>query len=184
MTQKSKKEKLICPVCKGDIYDSNLKKTIGRKVELWGKVSILERSDLKHGRYQWACDDCLTSGKALIATPERQLYLDSPPYLAYFDLRKVCKKCNEEYTFKEEEQIYWYEDLRFWVQSTPKHCNRCRREVRERKNLLNELSALLKERDKLNRKDLQRLSEIYSALNHPDKAKYYENQANKLKGTA
>jgi hypothetical protein len=138
MKQKIKKEKLICPVCKGEIYDSNLKKTIGRKVELWGKVMVLDRSDLQQGGYQWACDDCLTSGAASIANPEAQLYLDSPPYLAYFDVSKVCEKCNEEYIFKKEEQAYWYEYLKFWVQSTPKHCSKCRREVREQKNLNNE----------------------------------------------
>jgi len=181
MKQKIKKEKLTCPGCKGEIYDSNLKKTIGRKVDLWGKVTILERSDLNHGRYQWACDDCLTSGTAIIANPEAQVYLDSPPYLAYVDELKVCDKCKEEYIFRKEEQEYWYEHLKFWVQSRPKHCAKCRREVRENKNLNNELSTLLKERDKLSIKDLQRLSEIYSALNHPDKAKYYENQANKQK---
>jgi hypothetical protein len=90
--------------------------------------------------------------------------------------------CKEEYIFRKEEQQYWYEHLKFWVQSRPKHCAKCRREVREKKDLNNELSTLLKERDKLSIKDLQRLSEIYSALNHPDKAKYYENQANKQKG--
>lgn len=147
MNQRVKKEKLTCPVCRGDIYDSNLKKTLGRKVELWGNVTILDRSDLKHGRYQWACDDCLISGSALIGNPEAQLYLDSPPYLAYFDLRNVCEKCNEEYIFRKEEQKYWYEYLKFWVQSQPKHCSKCRREVREQKKLNNELSTLLKERD-------------------------------------
>ena len=104
MNQKIKKEKLACPLCNGSIYDSNLKKTIGRKIELWGKVVILDRSELAHGGYQWACDDCLTSGAALIGNPEAQLYLDSPPYLAYFDVRKECEKCKEEYIFRKEEQ--------------------------------------------------------------------------------
>lgn len=142
---------------------------------------ILNRSDLQQGGYQWACDDCLTSGAASIANPEAQLYLDSPPYLAYFDVSKVCEKCNEEYIFKKEEQAYWYEYLKFWVQSTPKHCSKCRREVREQKKLNNELSAILKDGDSLSLKDLQRLSEIYSILNHQDKANYYANKANKLR---
>jgi len=33
-----KKEKLICPGCKGDFYDSSLTKTLGRKVWLWGTI--------------------------------------------------------------------------------------------------------------------------------------------------
>src|SRR5688572_33340779 len=93
----AKKERLTCPSCKGDIYDSNLRKTLGRKLWLWGTMKILERDDLKHGGFQWACDDCFYSGRALVGNPETQLYCDFDAYLAYVDIEKICEKCHEEY---------------------------------------------------------------------------------------
>ena len=178
---KVKKERLTCPSCKGYIYDSNLTRTLDRKVWLWGTIRILEREDLKHGRFQWACDDCLSSEKALIGNPEAQLYCDFDPYLAYVDQDKVCEKCRDDYVFRKEEQKYWYETLRFWVQSKPKHCPKCRLDVSEEKKLNNELSTLLKAKEKLTIQDMERLSEIYEEINKPDKSKYYKNLIEKEK---
>lgn len=172
---------MTCPGCKADVNESNLKKTLGRKVWLWGTVSILKKEDLIHGSFQWACDACLDSGKALIGNPEAQLYCDFDPYLAYIDIDKTCEKCHEMYVFKKEEQKYWYETLRFWIQSKPKHCPKCRQEVREEKQLNKELSILLKEKERLTIQDMERLSEIYEEINKPDKSKYYKNLVEKAK---
>lgn len=173
--EKSKKKHLTCQSCKGDVYDSGLTKTLGRSVWLWGATKNLEREDLKQGKFKWACDDCLNSGKALLGNPEAQLYCDFDPYLAYFDLDKVCEKCHKDYVFRKEEQKYWYETLKFWVQSRPKHCTKCRQEVREEKKLNSELSILLKDKEKLMVGDMERLSEIYNEINKPDKSRYYKN---------
>ncbi len=178
---KVKKEQLTCSCCKGEIYDSNLSRTLGRKVWLWGTMKILERVDLKKGRFQWACDECLNSGKALIGKPESQLYCDFDPYLVYIDMEKVCEKCDQDYLFRKEEQKYWYETLQFWVQSKPKHCSKCRHEIREERELNNELAALLKEKEKLTVQDMERLSKIYDDIKKPDKSKYYKNLVEKSK---
>ena len=123
----------------------------------------------------------MDSGKALTGNPETQLYCDFDPYLAYVDQDKVCEKCQEDYVFRKEEQKYWYETLGFWVQSKPKHCSKCRQEVREEKNLNNELSILLKDKEKLTIQEMERLSEIYEEINKPDKSRYYNNLIKKEK---
>lgn len=182
MKQKTnRKEKLTCPGCNGDVYDSNLRQTLGRKIWLWGTMTSVGRDDLKHGTFQWACDDCLNSGRALIGNPGAQLYCDFDPYLAYVDEEKVCETCDAQYVFRKEEQKYWYETLRFWVQSKPKHCPKCRQEIREEKKLNNELSELLKEKEKLSIQDMERLSEIYEEISKPEKSRYYKNLIEKLK---
>ncbi len=128
----------------------------------------------------WACDNCLASGNAIPANPSLQLYCDYAPYLAYFDVTRACETCGSEYIFKKEEQKYWYETLNFWVQSKPKHCPACRRAIRKARNLNSELSALLKNEQALTPADAQRASEIYTLMNKPDKAKYYEALLRKL----
>lgn len=181
MKKLSHKEKPICPCCRGQIYSSGLTKTIGRRVWLWGTIKKLDHKDLMRGRYQWACDDCLNHGRALEGNPEAQLYCDFDPYLAFFDLTNVCLKCNREYIFRKEEQKYWYETLKFWVQSKPNHCPMCRQDRREEKILNMELSTLLKEKEKLTVVDMERLSEIYAEINKPDKSNYYKNLVKKSK---
>ena len=145
------KEKLSCPCCKSDVYDSNLRNTLGRVVWLWGTMTKLERDVLRDGTFQWACDDCIHSGIAINGDPGAQLYCDFDPYLAYFDILKGCEKCHEDYVFRKEEQKFWYETLKFWVQSKPKHCPKCREAIREESKLKRELSDLLKEKEKIDR---------------------------------
>jgi phage terminase large subunit GpA-like protein len=175
-----RKVQLTCPSCKGDVYDSNLRHTLGRRICLWGTIRGLEREDLIHGSFQWACDDCLNSGRALIGNPAAPLYCDFDPYLAYVDVNKICEKCGEEYVFQKEEQKYWYETLRFWIQSKPKHCHKCRQEIREERKLNNELSELLKEKERLTIQDMERLAEIYEEINKPHKSRYYNKLVERL----
>jgi hypothetical protein len=179
--KKSDKTHLVCQCCKAEAYTSNLRKTIGRKVWLWGVTKELDEDDLKNGKYQWACDTCIDKGKALIAHPSVQQYCDFDPYLAYYDLKKLCGKCGKYYTFIKEEQRYWYEGLKFWVQSKPKECAECRKEIRHGKQLNNELSELLKEKEKLTVKDMERLCQIYDEIKKPEKSKYYKSFINKMR---
>lgn len=41
-----------------------------------------------------------------------------------------CSKCGVEFTFEIAEQRYWYEELKFWVDSFPDGCLSCRRRLR------------------------------------------------------
>ena len=80
-------------------------------------------SDRKN--FHWACDKCIKEGKALLGNPSSQKYCDCWPYYAYFDETKTCLDCKCTYVFEASEQKYWYENLKFWVQSRPKYCKEC-----------------------------------------------------------
>ena len=106
------------------------------------RVLLKSRSNLSNhpappkriSEFQWACDGCLRSGKAIIAHPEKQTFCSRPPFLAYFDSEKICNTCKQVFLFWAKEQVFWYETLKFWVQSKAKNCPTCRKKARERKN--------------------------------------------------
>lgn len=81
---------------------------------------------------QWACNQCFHTKRAIAGKPWLQTFCDWPPYLAYFDKTRVCTDCHTTFVFSAKEQQYWYEELKFWVQSSPRHCLACRRKRRER----------------------------------------------------
>jgi hypothetical protein len=68
------------------------------------------------------------------ANPVVQKFCDHPPYLAYFDVPLRCEDCGSTFVFEAKEQQFWYEELKFWVQSRPKQCAACRKLRRERKS--------------------------------------------------
>lgn len=89
---------------------------------------------IKTNHFQWACDHCIDNNIAIEAKIEKQTFCNNPPYLAYVDIDKICQTCDSKFKFTKEEQKYWYEELKFWVQSTPKNCKECRKVIRK-KNL-------------------------------------------------
>ena len=174
-------KKLKCLCCNATVYQSDFTKTIGREIWVWGVIRKLEFADLVHGQYQFACDSCLESGRAICGTPQKQLYCDFDPYLAFFDINKTCENCAKEYVFTKEEQQSWYEKLRFWVQSKPKYCTDCRKIKRQTKKMNKELSDILSKKESLGIEEMERLSEIYKEINRPDRSKYYLNLIRKNK---
>lgn len=66
---------------------------------------------------------------AVRANPEKQNCSVSPRYW-YVDAAFACERCSAEFTFSAAEQRVWYEEYGFWVDSLPKHCLACRRELR------------------------------------------------------
>lgn len=56
----------------------------------------------------------------------------------YVDAIFQCDRCGAEFTFTTAEQRAWYEDYGFWVDSLPRHCLACRRELRNLKTLRQE----------------------------------------------
>ena len=71
----------------------------------------------------------------------------------YLDAEFRCGRCGEAFVFTAEEQGFWYEQLRFFVDSVPKQCRACRRESRE-------LKALQQEYDRDVKSALGRSAEI------------------------
>ena len=85
-----------------------------------------------YDKLNWACDFCLERGHALLANPQKQRYCDHWPHYAYRDRKHPCSDCGESFMVEAWEQKFWYETLRFWVQSFPKCCKSCykKREIR------------------------------------------------------
>jgi hypothetical protein len=88
---------------------------------------------LTRNYFQWACDECLDSGKALPGDWKIQKWADHNPFLVYYDIHKKCKTCGKDFVFSKNEQRYWYEELKFRVQSECVNCLDCRREIRANK---------------------------------------------------
>jgi hypothetical protein len=72
--------------------------------------------------------DYKTAQKADI---EKQNYTTCPRHW-YVDAVFTCCGCGEEFTFSAEEQRFWYEDKKFYVDAFPKRCIQCRKAERTR----------------------------------------------------
>lgn len=154
---KRKRMKVICPCCKAQIENRGLEQ-VSTLFPFDGFMSLGNQNYLKsflevvgrgYNHYQWACDICIKSKKAILANPQKQHYtfnhpMDTAnPYLAYYDKEFTCETCKHTAVFSKEEQKYWYETLSFVVYSKPTSCKKCRQEMRRIKNLNTELSELL-----------------------------------------
>jgi hypothetical protein len=62
------------------------------------------------------------------------------PRYWYIDADFECEGCGKAFTWSAAEQKAWFEDFFFWVDSSPRHCRKCRAEHRH-------LAALRKEYD-------------------------------------
>jgi hypothetical protein len=75
-------------------------------------------------------------------------------------------RCGNIFIFSTGEQRFWYEEARFHIDSCPKQCRDCRRELRELKALRQEydrdIIAALLGRSDLDKK--KRLVEVVEAL--------------------
>jgi hypothetical protein len=125
---------LVCPCChqvrtvdETDLLEKE-RSAIGLNLEAgW---SIKAAGD---GTLQWACRHCIETSKAIEGRPLEQTFCDCPAYLAYYDVTLKCEDCREAFTFSAAEQQFWYETLKFWVQSRPKQCAPCRKARRARR---------------------------------------------------
>lgn len=109
---------------------------------------------------QWACNACLVSGQAIPGQPWLQTWVDHRPYLAYWDRQKICRDCHTDFIFSAREQRYWYEELKFWVQSDAIHCLSCRRARREKKALQRQLQQQLALLDETNCQQLLHVASL------------------------
>lgn len=56
----------------------------------------------------------------------------------YIDAAFKCSRCGESFVFTADEQKFWYEELKFWIDSLPRECAQCRKELRALKALQQE----------------------------------------------
>ncbi|MBH0027666.1 MULTISPECIES: zinc-ribbon domain containing protein [unclassified Pseudoalteromonas] len=66
---------------------------------------------------------------AILADIKKQNYAIFPRTL-YVDIEEQCETCSKAFIFFAQEQQYWFETLRFWVDSHCTHCFECRRHAR------------------------------------------------------
>jgi hypothetical protein len=90
---------------------------------------------------QWACIQCFEAGRALEGHPAEQTFCDMNPYFAFVDAGLRCHDCGCLFIFAATEQRFWYETMKFWVQSRPKQCIRCRRARRAKSRAAREEQA-------------------------------------------
>ncbi|WP_165734794.1 zinc-ribbon domain containing protein [Pseudoalteromonas sp. C8] len=65
----------------------------------------------------------------ILADIKKQNYAIDPRTL-YVDIEEKCESCSKAFIFFAQEQQYWFETLRFWVDSHCTHCFECRRHAR------------------------------------------------------
>lgn len=79
---------------------------------------------------------------SLKADISNQNYTVCPRYW-YIDATVSCPRCGNEFCFTAGEQKFWYEVLKFYVDSTVKHCLACRQTLRDLKHRRNEYDKLI-----------------------------------------
>ena len=182
------KKELKCTCCNNNVYASEIENMKSLSVSLWpNKTSKVDAEYLSSysintfnsENFQWACDSCLVLKKAIVANPTKQTYCDYKPYLAYFDKEIECQSCGVQFTFKKEEQLFWYEKLGFWVQSRPKNCIECRRIKRKEKSYQKRIEELNSKSELLNLEELNELAQIYDYIGNEAKRNMYLNKIKK-----
>lgn len=124
--------------------------------------------------FEWACDDCLNSKRAILANPGAQ-ETASDPHLAYFDTALSCSTCQSDFQFKKEEKQAWYESYKLPIHAEPNNCLDCRRAIRQEKEENKTVSEILKNGEsQLSEEELETLISIYHAWDKPEKVKYFE----------
>ena len=63
----------------------------------------------------------------------------------YVDATFICSDCGQEFVFTASEQRFWYEDMRFFIDSLPKCCIQCRKSERTRLELRKRYDVLIAE---------------------------------------
>ncbi len=178
---RQKKKYAKCPCCLTERH----------RTELTVCLSILEKLERKANKhfkelnidtyysfvdsnFEWACDMCLKDNKASLANPGLQTYAWTPN-LAYYDKALTCRTCSADFKFTKEEKQLWYEKLKFWGDSEPIKCLKCRRQVRYLKIENKILSDILKkDENEISIDELKTVSEIYRKWDKIEKAKVYD----------
>lgn len=180
-SKKAEPAKAVCPCCGKERGEAQLRKILGRKYVAWNGTSVIEIGWLSSWLRNWACDVCVKEGKASMGNPDAQRYCDYTPYFMYVDRPATCRSCGKGFIFSRSEQKYWYETLRFWVQSHPVRCAPCRRAVRRGRIDARNLSELLGAPKPFSSAHWLLVAEAYRERGDEEKAAHAEKQAAKRK---
>lgn len=129
--------------------------------------------------FEWACDDCLRTKKAILANPGAQ-ETAFDPHLAYADTQLKCSECETSFRFTKEEKQVWYENYKLPIHAEPGNCLDCRRKIKQHKADNKTVSEILRKTEsELSQEEIETLLEIYAAWDKPEKVKYFEAVLNK-----
>lgn len=168
-------KKIVCPCCektKGKSDTTAINRVIEslfKNEKVWFELFLGKNRDVAFKNFtssnKWACDTCIDLGLAVEATIEYQLFCDYIPFASYYDKQQKCHSCKCIFVFSKEEQVYWFESLKFWVQSEAINCKSCRKIKRERKarisNAQTKISLLLPNLNIEDENQLQDLIQLY-----------------------
>ncbi len=101
---------------------------------------------------------------AIRGRPELQNFSVCPRHW-YIDAVYKCLDCKKKFTWEAEEQRQWFEEWKFWIDSEPNHCPRCRVKHRHLKALREEYDELVgSARNKGSIEDKKRICAIIEEL--------------------
>jgi len=172
-----------CPCCSKGRYKTELETVLSMMEDIHKKefphfyrenrsqiINVFEDAD-----FLWACDDCFQTKKAIKSIPVVIETSGYPP-LAYFDSKKECSTCENEFIFSKEEQKFWYENLKFTIHSTAKNCLSCRENIRKQKQDNLRLAQLLKkDENTLSVAQLEEIVNIYKQIGNQEKMNRFIN---------
>ena len=129
--------------------------------------------------FEWACDNCLATKKATLASPGRQ-QSSGWPHLAYSDRKLNCSSCKIDFLFTKEEKKTWYEAYQLPTYAKPSNCLTCRRKIRQQKLENKTVSEILnKSEDELTEDELKTVIDIYISWDKVERVKYFQSVLNK-----
>jgi len=142
---------------------------------LEGRMRSLALSD--EGSWFWACDECVRSGRAVVADPAKQYLGLGCPFAAYVDRPFRCEDCGKDSVFSAREQQHWFENLHFLIWVHPKQCSTCRAARRHRARTNNSLADALHGLDPTDPGQLESVARLYEDLGRARKASEYRARA-------
>lgn len=179
MKRRNRKQRPVCPACNIGRHTKEMTTSIElfklyHQQQFPNLDNTINDQHFLNVDFEWACDDCLSSGKAVTAIPDKQV-TSGFPNLAYSDSEYQCSTCEQPFLFKKEEKQLWYEQLQFSIHSIPDNCTDCRAVIRKKKVENKQLSALLKRPEtELTIKELEQIISIYTAWEKPDRVAYFK----------
>ncbi len=185
---KQKKKFAKCPSCNTNKHKTEMEYAVSDMTKLekktykyYKELKIDSYGTFIDSDFEWACDACLDSKKAIKANLSSQ-DSSSPQHFAYFDTSLTCRKCQAMFIFSKDEKKFWYEGLKFRTESIPVNCTNCRKEVRQLKLENKTLSDILKKEEKeLSKEELNEIVNIYAKWQKTEREKYFRSLLKKKK---
>lgn len=186
--KKSKTKLAVCPCCLTEKHRTELQTCISilekREKQEFKHYKELKLDQYTYGsfvdsNFEWACDSCLDTRKAILAIPELQ---ETPfeTHLAYFDTQLHCNSCKKEFLFRKEEKKAWYELYKLPINAQPNNCLDCRRNTQRQNSENKTISEILKKPEiEITDNQLEEVIRIYTSWDKMEKAKYYQSILNK-----